>query len=89
MGWLIVEDDSGWTVKSSACFPGLEGGLSLTLDVGVHGGGSDVNLERFRARSSLSWGSVALFDIVGSLIGGNDSGRTVKSSARLQAWRED
>ena len=30
-----------------------------------------MNLERFRAWSSSSWGSVALFDVVGSLIGGN------------------
>ena len=83
MGSLIGEDDSGRTVKSSARFTGLEGGLSLTLDVGVDGGGSDVNLVRFRARSSSSWGSVGLFDVVGSLIEEDDSGRTVKSSARF------
>jgi hypothetical protein len=40
-----------------------------------------MNLVCFRAWSSSSSGSVALFDVVGSLIGGNDSGWTVKSSA--------
>ena len=42
-----------------------------------------MNLVCFRARSSLSWRSVGLFDVVGSLIGGNNLGRTVKSSARF------
>ena len=82
-GSLIGEDDSGRTVKSSARFTGLGGGLSLILDVGVDGGVSDMNLVRFRARSSSSWKSVCLFDDEGSLIGEDDSGRTVKSSARF------
>jgi hypothetical protein len=40
----------------------------------------------FRAWSSSSSGSVALFDVVDSLIGGNDSGRTVNSSARFAGF---
>ncbi len=83
VGSLIGEDDSGRTVKSSARFTGLGGRLSLILDVGVDGGVSDMNLVRFRARSSSSWKSVCLFDDEGSLIGEDDSGRTVKSSARF------
>jgi hypothetical protein len=83
VGSLIGEDDSGRTVKSSARFTGLGGGLSLILDVGVDGGVSDMNLVRFRARSSSSWKSVCLFDDEASRIREDDSGRTVKSSARF------
>ena len=63
MGSLIGEDDSGRTVKSSARFAGLEGGLDLTLEQIVSSAGFRIALcfTRRRCRGGRGRGADVCF----------------------------